>query len=195
MRGWACFFAVAALLFSTAARAQDEPGRQADAVLQDIADIDAAVLLSTIKLSAEQLKRLVPGLKAIQADHNARVAKAANAAMQMIAADVKAARRAALAGTPPGKSLMDRAKKAADDFKKVREREDNTTLGRLSSEFRKVVTPEQIALGAKWGRAQFKSSEGDDVQFFNVWILKAVMGSPRSMALLEEMQSALAASP
>jgi hypothetical protein len=189
--------AVLALAVSNSipARAQSEIiPKEMQAVFADIDDIDKLRVLNPLKLTADQLGKIIPIVKKAQTDYNSKLADAVVPPIRKIASEIKDTREKMLAthsGVP--KDFDEKVKKLQEDFVKKRKAEDNATLKSLSDSIKAVLTKEQVAKAASLARKLTEedgkpTQKGTDDQFFNLYVLGAIGLYPRIVPLLEDMR-------
>ncbi len=185
------------LLISIPARAQNEfVPKEVTALFDDIADIDKLRILNPLKLTTEQLDKLIPAIKKAQVEYNRKVSEAAVPPVRELAKDIKEARRKMLAsrsGVP--KDLDEKVKKLQSEFIKRRDAEDKSTLKSLSDTIRGILTPDQITTAISIARKYTENDgkptkKGTDDQFFNLYVFGTIVVYQRIVPLLEEMKKA-----
>jgi len=170
--------------------------REVTALFDDISDIDKLRVLNPLKLTPDQLDRLITAIRKAQDSYNKKLSDAAVPPIKQIAADIKETRRKMLTsgGTVPT-DFDTKVKKIQDDFMQRRDEQDVATLKSLSDAIRAILTPEQVdtaaslarKLTAKDGKATLK---GEDAKFFNYYVLGTFIVYPRIIPLLEDMKKA-----
>jgi len=183
-----------ALPFSIPARAQtDIIPKEMQALFTDISDIDKLRVLNPLKLTADQLDKIIPIVKKAQTDYNAKLAEAAVPPIRKIASEIKETREKMLAthsGVP--KDFDEKVKKLQAEFVKRRKAEDNATLKSLSDSIKAILTKEQVSTASSLARKLTEedgkpTQKGSDDQFFNLYVLGTIVVYPRIVPLLEDM--------
>jgi len=184
-----------ALPFSIPARAQtDIIPKEMQALFTDISDIDKLRVLNPLKLTADQLDKIIPIVKKAQTDYNAKLAEAAVPPIRKIASEIKETREKMLAthsGVP--KDFDEKVKKLQAEFVKRRKAEDNATLKSLSDSIKAILTKEQVSTASSLARKLTEedgkpTQKGSDDQFFNLYVLGTIVVYPRIVPLLEDMR-------
>jgi len=187
-----------ALLISIPAHAQGEVvPKEMTALFDDIADIDKLRMLNPLKLTAEQIDKMIVLIKKTQTEYNKKLSDAAVPPIRDLAKDIKDTRRRMLtarSGVP--KDFDDKVKKAQADYVKRRDAEDAATLKYLSDKLKEMFTKEQqttaIQAAKKYTEEDGKpTKKGTDDQFFNLYVLGTIVVYQRIVPLLEDMKKAL----
>jgi Spy/CpxP family protein refolding chaperone len=196
---WLIGCLLAALLFGAAqrpARAQTEPiPAEVAALFDDINDIDKLRILNPLKLTTEQIDRLIAAIKQAQSNYNKRLADAAVPPIRQIAQEIKETRRRMLAGESVPKNFDEKVKKLQDEFIAKRTKEDSGTLKSLSDTIHEILTPDQVKKAVKLAKDLTEEDgkptlKGSDDQFFRYYVLHTFILYPRTVPLLEDMKKA-----
>jgi hypothetical protein len=166
------------------------------ALFRDIDDVDKLRVLNPLKLTAEQLEKIIAEVKKHQDAYNRRLADTLVPPIQRIARDIKETRRKLLTGGDIPKDFDEKVKKIQADYIKRREQENHDTLKSLSDKFRAILTEEQVkkavelakTLTQKDGKPTMK---GSDAEFFNYYVMMTFVVYPRIVPLMEDMKRAL----
>ena len=83
--------------------------------------------------------------------------------------------------------------KVLTDVEARRKETENTTLKALSDKLQTVLTESQVQTAAKIMKDEMikmngAAGKGTDAQFFNLYVLRVIMGYPRIVPLLKEMR-------
>lgn len=183
------------LCTSIPARAQsDIVPKEVQEVFADISDIDKLRILNPLKLSGEQLDKIITVLKKAQTEYNSKLREAAVPPIRDLAKEIRATRQKMLEthGTVP-KDFDEKVKKIQDGFIKRRDTEDQTTLKSVSDSIRAILNKDQIAsavsIARKFTEEEGKpTKKGTDDQFFNLYVLGTFIVYPRIVPLLEDMR-------
>lgn len=188
--------AIAAVAMTSAARtarAQAEPlPAEAQALFNDISDIDKLRVLGPLKLTAEQLDKLIPVVKDTQTAYNKKLSEAAVAPLREIAREIKAVRAKVLAGAEIPKDFDDKVKKLQADFVKRQSREEERATLAVSECLTSILTKSQKAtLLALAKPIAPKDATEDDL--IHAYVVGAFLQYGRIVPLLEDMRKALEA--
>jgi hypothetical protein len=174
--------------------------RELQEMEQSIVDIDELKLLNTLKLTTEQIDKLVPIITTAQNEYNTQMAALDHSTLKKHIEDIRTVRKTAIAGGAVSTEQFERIRKAVDAHLKSEKREDkrreihDRTLSSLSQKMRGVLTLEQVDLATKTAKEETektnKGAKGTDAQWFNAYVKGAIMSYPRIVPLLKEMRAA-----
>jgi hypothetical protein len=186
---------VSALFLSIPARAQsDIIPKEMQALLFDISDIDKLRVLNPLKLTSEQLDKIIATLKKAQEQYNSKLTEAAVPPIRQLAKEIKETRQKMLTThSLVPKDFDEKVKKIQNDFTKQRDEADKTTLKSVSDSIRAILTKEQIDMGVSFAKkfteeGGKQTKKGSDEQFFNLFVLGTFILYPRIVPLLEDMR-------
>ncbi len=184
----------------TPLKAQDSPiPAEVAALFDDIADIDKLRVLGPLKLTPDQIDRIVAVLEKSQREYNRALADAAVPPIRSIAKDIRETRGKMLTGSPIPKDFDEKVKKLQDEFVSRRNKTDVDTLKNLAQAVKSVLTPEQVGTAASLSRKALSedgkpTAKGTDDQFFNFYVLNVLIKYPRAIPLLQDMKKAASGS-
>ena len=211
----ACLLVSGSLLSANPAAAQDKPdagskdkpgngaadkspNKSADAsdvapltiALDDIGELRG---LNPLKLTADELDKMSVIIADAQTDYNKKLAANAAPILRKASDAILAAKKKALAGTALG--YDETMTKVLTDVEARRKETENATLKSLSDKLQTVLTESQVQTAAKIMKDELikmngSAGKGTDAQFFNLYVLRVVMGYPRIVPLLKEMRTA-----
>jgi hypothetical protein len=192
---FACLILAPCLSISIPARAQsDIVPKEVQAVFADISDIDKLRILNPLKLSGEQLDKIIAVLKKAQTEYNSKLQEAAVPPVRNLAKEIRDTRQTMLEKhTTVPKDFDEKVKKIQSDFTKRRDAEDATTLKSVSDSIRAILKEDQIAtavsIARKFAEQDGKPTmKGADDKFFNLYVLGTFILYPRIVPLLEDMR-------
>ncbi len=194
---WTSAAAVVALLVA-GSRAQSQ-GAQVPAsqvkLNEQIADIDKLRMIVPLKLTTEQLDKLVTTVKASQAAYMKRIAAISEPYFESLAEDVKKIRASMLKGADLPKEFDAKVTKMQAEYVKKRDTEDQRTLKSLSENVKGILTQEQIDKAINLVKVQLSpdgkpTKEGTAEQWTNLYVLGTFILYPRAIPLLEDMKAA-----
>ena len=180
-------------------RAQNETiPPEVAALFEDIADIDKLRVLNPLKLTSEQIDKLIQLINKSKRAYDSALAAAAAPPIRSIAKDIKETRRRMLEGASIPTDLDNKVKQLQDSFVKKREDQDVNTLKSMSDEATKILTPSQkskaVSLARKaLSRDNKPAAQGDDDKFFNFYVMSVFIKYPRIIPLLEDMKRSASA--
>jgi hypothetical protein len=188
-----CLLAAALSAATRTARAQAEPPpAEVQALFDDISDIDKLRVLGPLKLTAEQLDKLIPVVKETQTTYNKKLAEAAAAPLREMAREIKAVKAKVLAGAEIPKDFDEKVKKAQADVVKRQARDSERAITAISDALTSLLTKTQRStlLALAKPVAPKDSTEDDLVRFY---VVGAFLQYGRIVPLLEEMRKAVGA--
>jgi len=170
------------------------------ALFDDIHDIDKLRVINPLKLTPEQVDRLIAAVQTAEAEYNRALADAAVPPIRQIAKEIEQTRQAMLAGASVPADFDAKVKTLQEEFVKRRDSADKETLKSLSAAIRKALTEEQVktaislvkkATADKDGKPTLR---GTDESFFHYYVLHVFVKYPRIVPLLRDIKKAQAAS-
>ena len=181
---------------------KDKPAPNADktADASDVAPLFVALddlgelrVLNPLKLTADELDKMSAIITDSQADYNKKLVTTAAPLLRKVSDAILAAKKKALAGTviTDDETIL----KAMTDYETRRKEIETATLKALSAKLQETLTEAQVATASKVAKdEQAKitgaAGKGTDAQYFNLYVLRVVMGYGRLVPLLKEMQAA-----
>lgn len=166
------------------------------ALFRDIDDVDKLRVLNPLKLSAQQLEKIIAEVKQHQETYNRRLADSVVPPIRSIARDIKETRRKLLAGGEVPKDFDEKVKKLQADYIKRRDQEDRDTLKSLSDKIRAILSEEQVKKAVELAKTLTQKDgkptlRGSDAEFFNYYVMMTFVVYPRIVPLMEDMKRAL----
>lgn len=166
------------------------------AIFDDINDIDKLRVLNPLKLTAEQVGKLVTLVQDEQKAYNKRLADAAVAPLKPLAKDVKEIRKKLLSGGTIPTDFDEKVKNIQSDFLAKRKKEDAATVAALSAGIKQIFTKEQVDVAVGLTRNLTKKDgqdtlKGDNDAFFNFYVIGTFITYPRIIPVLQDIQKAL----
>lgn len=188
---------VATMASSLPAQAQGELlPKDVSGLLDDVSDIDKLRILNPLKLTADELDKIITSVKATQDTYNKKIADGTASKMRELATEIKETRAKMLtSGGGVPKSFDDKMKQVESDLVARRKEADTAALKGLSDAIRTVLKADQIKTAVTLAR-KFNESDGrptatgTDAQFFNYYVLGTFIVYPRIVPLLEDMKKA-----
>jgi hypothetical protein len=175
----------------------DSPSPDVAILREDLTDIDHLRFLSPLKLTPDQLDRLIAALETARAEYDRKVKELAEPLMRSMSDEIRAVKRQALAGSDPPKEFDDKVRKMEADFLKKRAEVNNQNLAKLGTKFREIVTDQQAETAMKLAKDSAtqggKDAKGSDAQWINFYVLNVFLdNNPRIVPLLKELRKATA---
>lgn len=187
----ACLVAATAMAGGArCARAQsDAPPAEVQALLDDIADIDKMRVLGPVKLTAEQLDKLIPVIQEAQATFRKRVDEAAGTPLREIAREIKDVRAKAVASGQVPKDFDEKIKKLQAEFVKKQTREEERALTTVLESFTGLLTRSQRATVISLAKPAAPKDSPDD-SLMKFYVVGTFMQYSRIVPLLQDMRKA-----
>jgi hypothetical protein len=166
------------------------------ALFRDIDDVDKLRVLNPLKLSAQQLEKIIAEVRQHQETYNRRLADSVVPPIRSIARDIKETRRKLLTGGDVPKDFDEKVKKLQADYIKRRDQEDRDTLKSLSDKIRAILSEEQVKKAVELAKTLTQKDgkptlRGSDAEFFNYYVMMTFVVYPRIVPLMEDMKRAL----
>ena len=194
---------IAALhLSSHSARAQaqvppnpTQPSKAVDDLLLDLDDLDTLHILLPLKLTPEQMDKLIPMFTTAKTDFDKKSAALTSAALLKMADEIRATRKKAIAGTAIPTEFDDRVKAIQLEVAGKRKELDTTNIVAVSNACKTILNADQYALCAKMETDAYKrnrryNDKATVAQYFNAYVMDAFIANPRTIPLLKEMRAA-----
>jgi DNA integrity scanning protein DisA with diadenylate cyclase activity len=166
------------------------------ALFRDIDDVDKLRVLNPLKLTAEQLEKIIAEVKRHQQTYHRRLADSVVPPIRSIAREIKETRRKLLTGGEIPKDFDEKVKKLQADYVKRRDQEDRDTLKSLSDTIRAILSEEQVKKAVELAKTLTQKDgkptlRGSDAEFFNYYVMMTFVVYPRIVPLMEDMKRAL----
>jgi hypothetical protein len=169
--------------------------KQVAQMFDDLDDIDRLTSLNPLKLTADQLDRLIAAVSVAKEAYDKQYLTLANAALKTIADEIHDVKRKALAGGELPEDFNNRAKKASVSVAAAYSKLDTENLANLAPVIHEILTASQVAVAVKLCRnsaAQAgRPTAGTDTQWFNQYVMSVIISYPRIVPLLKEMRAAI----
>ncbi len=167
----------------------DAPPAEVQALLDQISDIDKMRVLGPVKLTAEQLDKLIPAVKEALDTCKKRVDDAAAAPLRDMVKEIKDVRAKVVAGAPIPKDFDEKIKKLQVDFVKQQSREDAKALNAVLDTFTGLLTRTQRATVIAMVKPLAEKDTADD-QLMKFYVVGTFMQYGRIVPLLQDMRKA-----
>ncbi len=192
---------IAALhLSSHSARAQappnpTQPSKAVEDLLLELDDLDTLHILLPLKLTPEQMDKLIPMFTTAKTDFDKKSAALTSAALLKMADEIRATRKKAIAGTAIPTEFDDRVKAIQMEVAGKRKELDTTNIVAVSNACKTILNADQYALCAKMETDAYKrnkryNDKATVAQYFNAYVMDAFIANPRTIPLLKEMRAA-----
>lgn len=184
------------------ARAQAQvppsPGQSAKEfqdLLLDLDDIDTLHILLPLKLTPEQMDKLMTAITTAKTDYDKKFAAITSVPLLKMADEIRATRKKAVAGTAVPTEFDDRVKTVQSEYAAKRKVLDEANIVTLSDACKAILTADQVTRCAKMETDAYKrnnryNAKATDAQYFNAYVLDVFIGNARTAPLLKEMRAA-----
>lgn len=187
----------AAFVHPTMARAQSaqQVPPEVATLFDQIGDIDKLRVLNPLKLTPDQIDKLIALTEAEQKTFDKKLVAAAIPQIRAMGDDIKATRQKMLSGGGVPKDFDDKVRQIQDDFVKNRKTAYQEMVDAMTKGAKKILTDTQVATASKIAReatvaAVKKDVPGTDEQYYNLYIANVFMSYPRAVQLLKDMRGA-----
>jgi hypothetical protein len=166
-------------------------------LLDDLSDIDKLRVLNPLKLTEDQLGKIVDVINKARATYLQKVTAVTVPPIRDMAKEIKELRKKLLTGGDVPADFDKRVKKIQDDYVTRRETEVTNALKSLSTSIKSILTSSQyekaISLAKNFTKQDGKPTlKGTDEQFFNFYVKGVFIDYAGIVALLEDMKKAVA---
>jgi hypothetical protein len=164
-------------------------------LINDLDDIDAMRPVVPLKITPEQLDKIIATLTTAQASYDRKLKAIAGPALAKLADQIRDVKQKTLKGEPIPKDFDLVAKQAEIEIVGKRKALDLDTLGSVATSLESILTPDQVKIAAKLDRdAQIKlgkataNTERTESQWFGSYVKDAIMTVPRIIPVLKQMR-------
>lgn len=167
-------------------------------LISDLNDIDTMRPLIPLKLTPEELDRMISVISAVQTDYDKKFKAIAGPALVKLADQIRDVKQRTLKGEAIPKDFDALAKQAEAEIISKRKTLDADTLVSVATSLESILTPDQIKLAARLDRdAQTRlgkatpNTQRTEDQWFGLYVKDAVITVPRIVAVLKQMRAAV----
>ncbi len=160
------------------------------ALLDNVDDMDELRSLNPLKLTSDQVDKLITTIKKSQDDFNQKVGSSIIGPLRDLAKEIQEAHKKALLGENIPKALDDKIKKLQTAFIDRRSQEEKNTLKSLSADIRKILTAEQVDAAIAEAKKVVHVDKPDKDALFNTYVLQVFIKYRRAIPLLEDLKKA-----
>ena len=185
------------------ARAQDnakESGKDSSDVAQlilDLDDIDSMRPLIPLKLTPEQMDKMIAVISSEQTNYDRKLKAIAGPALAKLADQIHDVKQKTVRGEAIPKEFDALARQAQTEILNKRKVLDADTLAVIAASLSETLTPDQVKIAAKLDKdAQIKlgkaaaNSQRTETQWFVSYVTDAVITAPRIVIVLKQMRAA-----
>ncbi len=167
-------------------------------LIETWSDLGTLRVLTPLKLTNEQIDKLIVLITTAEAAHNQKLVAMSNVSLKKLAADIRAAKKKALKGEDVSAEMSERLTKGMEEHlgnvgQKKQEAAIMSTLAAFAPKIRALLTTQQIAAAAKIAQEEqekiAKGNKGTTSQWFNYYVQKVIMPYPRIVPLLKELKT------
>jgi len=190
--------AFAWIVRTPAARAQQSASLSDDKetlkIVDAIDDIDRLRSLNPLKLTTDELGRIIALISASQETYKKKLNTLAAERVAKMSDEVLEAKKQMLVGGDLPADLDKRLQKASTDFITKRDQLDLENIATIDSALKEILSPEQVKAAVAMSRDSplnaNKSAKATDAQWFNLFTANVMLTYPRILPLLKEMRAA-----
>ncbi len=180
------------------AQGQESPppsSKEIDQLYDMLDDINKLNVLNPLKLTPDQLDKLIAVADATATDYAQKVAALKAQSIHDLAKEIRATKQRAVAGGEITQSFLTQIISRSDSLAKKRDDLDINTWVAMIAKVRQILTPDQYNTAIKEIRTQADkepdiNSHGKPEQWFNMFVLQVFLKYPRIVPLLKEMRAA-----
>ncbi len=158
-------------------------------------DIDHMRNLNPLKLTPEQLDKIITLLGDAKAEYEKKVNALGSVPLLQIADEIKSTKKQMLTGGLLPEEFDLKIQRIQNSFWVRRQSLNFENLGKVSKEMNAILTPKQIEIATKQEKEHY-TKEGNDpakatnAQLFNLYLADSFIGYSRMIPLLKEMRNA-----
>ena len=167
-------------------------------LINDLDDIDALRPIIPLKLTAEQLDKIIATVTAMQTGYDKKLKAIAGPALVKLADQIRNVKQKTLKGEAIPKDFDLVAKQAEAEIIGKRKTLDADTLATLSGQLEAILTADQFKIAAKMDKdAQIKigrataNTQRTEPLWFASYVRDVFVTVPRIVAVLKQMRSAV----
>ncbi len=166
-------------------------------LISDLDDIDTMRPLIPLKLTPEELDRMISVISAVQTDYDKKFKAIAGPALVKLADQIRDVKQRTLKGEAIPKDFDALAKQAEAEIIGKRKTLDADILVSVATSLESILTSDQVKIAAKLdkdaqtrlGKATPNTQRTED-QWFGSYVKDAVITVPRIVAVLKQMRAA-----
>lgn len=194
-----CLSVALGLCGLSTAHAQETASTTSDVtqLVNDLDDIDALRPVLPLKLTMEQLDKIIATVSAMQTGYDKKLKAIAGPALVKLADQIRDVKQKSLKGEAIPKDFDLVAKQAEAEIVGKRKTLDAETLAALTNQLENILTPEQVKMAAKMDKdAQIKvgkataATQRTEPLWFASYVRDAFITVPRIVPVLKQMRSA-----
>ena len=176
-----------------AQQAQEPAVAAALALVGDVDDIDRLRSLNPLKLTGDQIDKLLAYLPTAQADYDKQLTILVSSPLKEMSEEIKTTKKLMLAGGTVPKVFDTKVKKIQMEYLDKKSQLYIDYIGKVTAECRKIMDEDQIASATKLEKTEYEKShpgvKATDSQLYNQFVVDTFMGYYRIIPLLKEMKS------
>lgn len=164
-------------------------------LFNDLDDIDHMRSINPLKLTAEQLDKIVVSLTTLQASYQKKLTSLAAVHVRKRADEIRGVKKSVLVGGEIPADFDKKMQQESISYAKSIAALELQNLQALSEAMRPTLTDAQVKAAVKLAKEApvnaGKFGKGSDTQWFNMYLMQIVVGYPRIIPLFKEMRDAL----
>ncbi len=194
LAGGVALFLGGRTLEAKAQQAQEPAVTLAQTLVGDVDDIDRLRSLNPLKLTGDEIDKLLAYLATAQTDYDKQLTILVSSPLKEISGEIKTTKKLMLAGGTVPKAFDTKVKKIQTEYLDKKNQLYIDYIGKVTTECRKIMDEEQIASATKLEKTEYEKAhpgvKATDAQLYNQFVVDTFMGYYRIMPLLKEMKSA-----
>ena len=165
-------------------------------LLDELDDIDLMRSLTPLKLTGEQIDKLVSTISDAQTAYDKKIAELNSSTIGKMADEIHKRHKDAVSGAAASKAFDDKVKALIADSGAKREKVNTDNLVQMTGACGKIVTADQKKIAAQLEKDTFAklgrpmSKDNKDDQYFNQYVVDIFINYRRIVPLLKAMKSA-----
>ena len=173
--------------------APDKAAKEAADLSDQLDDLNQFSVITPLKLTPDQLDKIIVIVEREQTALDKKLAASSSPLILKMGDEIRAMRKLAVEGKPTPQSFFDKAKIMVAEYGTLRKNTSLEMLAVVSKQLQAVLTKEQVSVAAKLSKdaaaAQKVAIKGSDEQWFNAFLINAVVNNNRFVPLLKEMRA------
>lgn len=166
-------------------RRQDAPPIGTNELMDSLDEILYLNSLTPLKLNNQTIDKVIAAVESEEKDYQRRIAALGADFSERSSAEIREMKRRALLGTPVPDTFHTKVQALMQQRDAIQEQ----SLRNLSTALQGILSPEQQVAAARFMQTREKQSTGTTTQWFNYYVLNAILRYPRIVPLLKELRA------
>lgn len=181
----------------TSVKQSKKTAENAKDLLQKIEDLQELAYLSPLKLTDDQVQKLIPLLKKLKISYDSDMDKVGAAHLNPLSDEISRAWQNGLLSQTPADSVNHDINTALEAILKDRHKRNLENIGAASTAVQAMLTPHQVDIAVqivqKLPENADRSPKASQSQWFNLWVGEGLLSYGRIVPLLESMHKVMSA--